>query len=177
MGIPIETASMSTNASHVQAGSSGDRPDSRPATVDELPLAAVELATKLFNLARNGLTGDLQSYIEAGIPPNLTNGKGDTLLMLAAYHGHVDTVSMLLRKGCDPDVVNDRGQTPLAGAVFKGWNIVVRTLLTDGNADPMKGHPSAVQAAQMFKKEEYLSWFASTPSHAPAGLDISPGTT
>src|SRR5699024_9900387 len=45
-------------------------------------------------------------------PQNLTNDSGDTLLMLAAYHGHADTVRALLTRGADPNRLNDRGQSP-----------------------------------------------------------------
>jgi ankyrin repeat protein len=88
----------------------------------------VELATRLFGMARNGDTAALQAYLDAGVPVDLTNSSGDSLIMLAAYHGHVDTVRTLLAAGADPNKVNDRGQTPLAGAVFKGENDVVRAL-------------------------------------------------
>lgn len=54
------------------------------------------------------------------MPANLTNDRGDSLLMLAAYHGHAEAVTALVGRGADPDRANDRGQTPLAGAVFKG---------------------------------------------------------
>lgn len=47
-----------------------------------------ELASRVFNLAREGNTDDLISYIEAGLSPDLANQNGDSLLMLAAYHGH-----------------------------------------------------------------------------------------
>lgn len=80
----------------------------------------VELATKVFDLARRGETEALAAYVDAGVPANLTNDRGDSLLMLAAYHGHAAAVTALVGRGADPDRANDRGQTPLAGAVFKG---------------------------------------------------------
>ncbi|MFC7649489.1 ankyrin repeat domain-containing protein [Streptosporangium lutulentum] len=67
--------------------------------------------------------------MEAGVPANLGNDKGDTLLMLAAYHGHAETVRMLAELGADAGRANDRGQTPLSGAVFKKEPEVVRALL------------------------------------------------
>jgi len=78
--------------------------------------------------------------------------------MLAAYHGHADTVQVLLEKGADADAINDRGQSPIAGAVFKGHDEVVR-VLKEGGADLYAGQPNAVEAAQMFKREECLRMF------------------
>jgi ankyrin repeat protein len=85
----------------------------------------------------------------------MTNSAGDSLLMLAAYHGHAGTVGLLLQHGADANAANDRGQTPLAGAVFKGYTDVARVLL-DAGADPDAGAPSARAAAQMFARTEIL---------------------
>ncbi|MFF4959919.1 ankyrin repeat domain-containing protein [Streptomyces sp. NPDC001222] len=118
----------------------------------------VELATKIFDLARRGETEALVAYVDAGVPANLTNDRGDSLVMLAAYHGHADAVRALLARGAEVDRVNDRGQTPLAGAVFKGELEVVQALL-DGGADPAAGMPSAVETARMFGKNDLLELF------------------
>ncbi len=118
----------------------------------------VELATKIFDLARQGQTEALVAYVDAGVPANLTNDRGDSLVMLAAYHGHADAVSALLARGAEADRINDRGQTPLAGAVFKGEDAVIRVLL-DAGADPSAGTPSAVDTARMFAKADLLDLF------------------
>ncbi|MEV7195779.1 ankyrin repeat domain-containing protein [Streptomyces sp. NPDC093510] len=118
----------------------------------------VDLATKIFDLARQGDAAALAAYVDAGVPANLTNDSGDTLVMLAAYHGHAEAVRALVERGADTNRVNDRGQTPLAGAVFKGEDAVVRALL-DGGADPAAGTPSAVDTARMFGKAELLQLF------------------
>ncbi|MEV8409984.1 ankyrin repeat domain-containing protein [Streptomyces niveus] len=126
----------------------GDAPDSD----------VVELATKVFDLARRGETELLAAYVDAGVPANLTNDRGDSLVMLAAYHGHAPAVVALLSRGAEADRANDRGQTPLAGAVFKGEDAVIRALLT-GGADPEAGTPSAVDTARMFGKTDLLELF------------------
>ncbi|MEU0131659.1 MULTISPECIES: ankyrin repeat domain-containing protein [unclassified Streptomyces] len=118
----------------------------------------VELATKVFDLARRGETDTLAAYVDAGVPANLTNDRGDTLLMLAAYHGHAPAVVALADRGADPDRANDRGQTPLAGAVFKGERPVIDALLAAG-ADPAAGTPSATDTARMFGKDDLLELF------------------
>jgi ankyrin repeat protein len=96
--------------------------------------------------------------VDAGVPANLTNDRGDTLVMLAAYHGHAETVRVLLARGAEPGRINDRGQTPLAGAAFKGEYEVVKALL-EGGADPKGGTPSAVDTARMFGRAELLELF------------------
>lgn len=116
-------------------------------------------AEKLFDFARDGETAALAQYLDAGTPATLTNEAGDSLLMLAAYYGHADTVELLLARGADPNQPNFKAQTPLAGAVFKGTTDIVRALLAAG-ADPNAGFPSAIDAAQMFGKTELLALFA-----------------
>ena len=106
----------------------------------------VELAHWLFDRARAGEAQRLGAYVRAGVPVELTDAAGNTLLMLAAYHGHADAVRVLVKHGARVDAVNDRGQTPLAGAVFKGYADVVRVLVAAG-ADPDLGDPSARAAA------------------------------
>ena len=116
----------------------------------------IEFATKLFGLAREGDAKQLAAYVDAGVDPNLSNHKGDSLVMLAAYHGHAATVSALVARGADPNRANDHGQTPLAGAVFKDEPDVI-TALVAGGADPEAGQPSAVATAQMFEREDLLA--------------------
>lgn len=115
----------------------------------------VELAHRMFDLAREGGTDSLAAHVDAGVPAGLTDAAGNTLLMLAAYHGHHGTVRALVARGADVDAVNDRGQSPLAGAVFKGEDEVVRVLL-DAGADPDGGTPSAREAAAMFDRGDYF---------------------
>ncbi|MFF4951915.1 ankyrin repeat domain-containing protein [Streptomyces chattanoogensis] len=118
----------------------------------------LQLAAKVFDLARHGDTDTVAAYVDAGVPANLTNDKGDSLVMLAAYHGHPDTVAALLERGGDANRTNDRGQTPLAGAVFKGADEVIKVLVEHG-ADPAAGTPSAIDTARMFEKTELLKLF------------------
>jgi uncharacterized protein len=110
----------------------------------------VELAGRVFDLARGGHTEELAAYVDAGVPVNLTNDKGDTLLILAAYHGHPETVGALLARGADHARANDRGQTALAAAVFRRATDTV-TRLPAAGADPDAGGPSARATAAFFE--------------------------
>jgi len=118
----------------------------------------LQLAAQAFDLARQGDTDRIAAYVDAGVPADLTNDRGDTLVMLAAYHGHAEAVRALLQRGADPNRANEKGQTPLAGAVFKGGQEVISALL-DGGADPSAGAPSAIEAARIFGKDELLALF------------------
>lgn len=109
----------------------------------------VEIAHACFDFAREGDARRLAAYVDEGVPVDLTDASGNTLLMLAAYHGQSAVVTELLERGADVNRMNDRGQTPLAGAVFKGEDTVV-WLLMDAGADIDLGNPSARATAQMF---------------------------
>lgn len=41
-----------------------------------LPPETLDFAAKVFDLARNGDEQTLRMYLDAGLPPNLTNDKG-----------------------------------------------------------------------------------------------------
>lgn len=120
--------------------------------VPELTDEELALLESAFGLAREGRTGELRALIDAGLPVNLTNAKGDTLLILAAYHRHAATVASLLEAGADPDRVNDMGQTALSAAVFRQDEEIVRSLLA-GGGDPDAGGLSARAVAEQFGLE------------------------
>jgi ankyrin repeat protein len=122
------------------------------------PLGAdvLDFAHRMFELARNGMTQELLANVEGGLPVDLTNDKGDTLLILAAYHAHAQTVRALLTAGADHSRVNDRGQTALGSAVFRRADDAIVALLEAG-ADPQLGRQSAIAVAQFFELDEQLA--------------------
>lgn len=102
----------------------------------------------MFELAR---AGDmvLAHYVDLGLPVNLTNHAGDSLLILATYHRHHELAAALVQRGADLERVNERGQTALGCAVFRQDEQLVRLLLEAG-ADPDTGGQSARQIADFF---------------------------
>lgn len=123
--------------------------------VEELDDETLAFAHRMFDLAREGLADELAAYVDAGLPPNLTNDRGDTLLILAAYHGHPAAVSALLDRGADPTRENDRGQTALSAATFKRCGEAVTALLAAG-ADPHQGNQSALATAAFFELPDMM---------------------
>jgi ankyrin repeat protein len=122
----------------------------------ELDDETLAFAHRMFDLARYGGAEELAGYVDAGLPVNLTNDSGDTLLILAAYHQQSPVVAALLARGADVTRANDRGQTALAAAVFRQSEEIVRLLL-DAGADPGDGSPSAVETAEFFELPQMLA--------------------
>jgi len=115
-----------------------------------------ELQLIALDYARNGDTEMLGYMLDAGLPANLADGKGNTLLMLAAYHGNDATARLLLEHGADPERMNARGQTPLAGVAFKG-NVEMARILMGGGAradSPCRGGQTPLQFAALFGNKE-----------------------
>jgi ankyrin repeat protein len=52
----------------------------------------------MVELARSGGTEELVAHLDRRAPVKLTNENADTLLLLAAYHGHAETVAALLAR-------------------------------------------------------------------------------
>ncbi|MDF3035615.1 MAG: ankyrin repeat-containing protein [Paucimonas sp.] len=123
-----------------------------------LDAETLEFAQEIFQLVRSGNAEALQPMLHIGLPPNLCNQRGDSLLMLASYHGHYDTARVLLEYGADPEIRNDLGQTPIAGAAYKGDIDIVRLLLEHG-ADVEGASPdgkTALMLAAMFNRVEIV---------------------
>jgi ankyrin repeat protein len=139
-----------------------------------------ELQFLALDFARQGQTSELKAMLEAKMPINLSDHKGNSLLMLAAYHGNEETTLMLLQMGACVDQKNDRGQTPLAGVCFKGYFNIVKLLVQAGanihennglGTTPlffasMFGHKQIVQylneqTKSVNFKSKLLMWFSS----------------
>ncbi|GJE81668.1 hypothetical protein CJNNKLLH_3021 [Methylorubrum thiocyanatum] len=130
-------------------------PNAAPPALDDETLA---FAARVFQYARMGHAEELAELFGQGLPANLRNDKGDSLLMLAAYNGQAAATRVILEAGGDPELANDRGQTPLAGAAFKGEAEIVRLLLehgaqVDGAGD---GTRTALMVAAMFDRTEIV---------------------
>ncbi|MFJ8768594.1 ankyrin repeat domain-containing protein [Streptomyces clavifer] len=119
---------------------------------------AVEPAAKLPGPARRGEAGALAVRLDAGAPAHPTDDRGDSLLMIAAHHGHAATVAALTGLGADPDRAHGRGRIPFAGAVLEGERDVTDALLAAG-ADRAAGTPSATDTARAFGKDDLLELF------------------
>jgi ankyrin repeat protein len=123
-----------------------DQSDERVELTDE----QVDFLNTMFDLVRAGDAATVAAYVDRGVPVDLTNANGDTLLLLAAYHEHPDLVRALLDRGADPNRVSGRAQTALVAAVFR-QNLGIVEALLDAGADPSLGAPDARATAAYFQ--------------------------
>jgi ankyrin repeat protein len=79
--------------------------------------------------------GALAPADPAADAPEAKVGHDDTLLMEAAYHGHVSCAELLLDRGAAVDDVDEGGRTALHMAASKGHLEVIDLLIARG-ADP-----------------------------------------
>ena len=110
------------------------------------------------DLARNGDAAGLGALLKGGQAVDARDAKGNTLLMLASYHGKTEVVKLLLKSGATVDLRNDKGQTPLGGVAFKGY-VEIATLLLDAGADPLadQGGSTPADFATLAGKSEILA--------------------
>ena len=110
------------------------------------------------DLARKGDAEGLGALLKGDLAVDARDAKGNTLLMLAGYHGKAETVAMLLKARATVDLRNDKGQTPLGGVAFKGYTEIA-TLLLDAGADPLadQGGSTPADFATLAGKTEILA--------------------
>src|SRR5690554_3344505 len=126
----------------------------------ELDDESYRMVQQLFQVVRSGDSEQVERLLHMGLVPNLRDEKGNSLLMLAAYHGQADLVRVLLSFGADPELVNDRGQTPLQAVAFKGDVETGRALLSGGaevNGCGEDGKTPLMYAA-MFARMPMIDW-------------------
>lgn len=118
----------------------------------------LELQQMSFEFARNGETETLENMIKAGLDVNLTNTKGNSLLMLAAYNGNFETSQMLVENKADVNSVNDQGHSILAGVAFKGYLNIVKLLIENGATIDNRLSKSPLMFASMFGRVEVVKY-------------------
>ena len=113
---------------------------------------------EIFQLARVGDAERLKDLLEHGLVPNIRDGRGNSLLMLASYNGNFEAARVLLEHGGDPQLANDSVQIPLAGSAFKG-DTEMTCLLIEHGADVNARMPDGktpLMFAAMFNRTEII---------------------
>ena len=100
---------------------------------------AADSSLSIFEAARTGQLGAIETAIKGGASLNDRDDKGKTVLHYAAENGHVQTTQKLVQMGADPNIRDQAGLTPLDLAVKKGH---------EGTAEALKAVTSARPEAQ-----------------------------
>ncbi|MGA0133856.1 MAG: ankyrin repeat domain-containing protein [Opitutales bacterium] len=129
--------------------------------------ASNPLPSAAADLARSGDAAGLAELLGKGLGIDAQDEKGNTLLMLASYHGRAEVVELLLKAGAAVDLRNDKGQTPLGGVAFKGHAGIARLLL-DAGADPKadQGGSTPADFATLAGRTEILALLESAQKTA-----------
>jgi ankyrin repeat protein len=107
--------------------------------------------------AVDGDTPALVAQLNAGLGVNTpTTLMGTRLLILAAAHGHTDTVQALLEKKADVNVADVTGWTPLHAAAYGGKPEIIQLLLDRGATAPASNWytPTPLELAEMLGHQD-----------------------
>lgn len=136
--------------------------DSAQKSAPQMNEETYEMIQQLFQLVRTSDAARMKGLFEKGFDaPNIKDGKGNTLLMLASYNEQLEMTRVLLENGADPQIANDMGQIPLAGAAFKG-NLEMAKLLIENGANvnaQMPDGKTPLMFAAMFNRLEIIELF------------------
>jgi len=78
-----------------------------------------DLVELFFDAARIGNNEVLETFVSQGFPIDQRNTQSYTALMVAAYGGNKESVSLLLDLGANACLQDKRGNTALMGALIK----------------------------------------------------------
>lgn len=68
---------------------------------------------EVFSYARHGRIDDIESVLARGMPINIRDEWGSTLLIIACQNGNKRVAKLVLRRGADINARNHKGNTPL----------------------------------------------------------------
>ena len=72
-----------------------------------------ETAKLVFKKVRNNKVDEVAALMDDGVPPDIRDESGNTLLAVACQNGHKRLTRAMLKRGADINAQNRRGQSPL----------------------------------------------------------------
>jgi ankyrin repeat protein len=117
--------------------------------------------------AVDGDTPALVAQLDAGLDVNTPTALlGTRLLILAAAHGHTDTVQTLLERKADVNVADVTGWTPLHAAAYGGKPEIIQLLLDHGATVPPSNWytPTPLELAEMLGHQDAVDLLKKTSS-------------
>ena len=95
-----------------------------------------QFESDILDAVQSGDIATLKKFLDEGVPVDLTDEEGWSLLHHAAALGQVEVISLLHEKGCHVDMLDNEGRTPLHYAATNGDIETIRLLIAmDSNVN------------------------------------------
>jgi hypothetical protein len=95
----------------------------------------------VISAARHGRVPEVSAYLDHGIPVNIRDKFGNTILAIACQNGLKKMAKLALRRGADINARNYKGNTPLHFCFTYGYGDTLGQYLISKGADPaVKNH-------------------------------------
>lgn len=89
----------------------------------------------IFSYARHNRGADVERLLDKGIPVNIRDEYGNTLLIIACQNGNKRIVKIVLRRQADINARNYKGNTPLHYCYHYGYGDTLGSYLLSKGAD------------------------------------------
>lgn len=90
----------------------------------------------IFSYTRHGRGNDVERLLDKGIPINIRDTNGNTILIIACQNGNKRLAKIALRRGGNINVQNYKGNTPLHYCYHYGYGDLLGQYLISKGADP-----------------------------------------
>lgn len=95
-----------------------------------------DLVENVFSFARHNRVDDIERLLARGIPPDVRDEYGNTVLIVACQNGHKRVAKAALRYGADINALNARGNSGLHFCFAYGYGDTLGQYLISKGADP-----------------------------------------
>ena len=89
----------------------------------------------VFSFARHGRTDDIEDLLDRGLPVDVRDEFGNTLLTIASQNGNKRVAKLVLRRGSNINARNHKGNTPLHYTFQYGYGETLGQYLISKGAD------------------------------------------
>lgn len=107
-----------------------------PTSSDPPEALGHESVRDIFSLARHNRFDEVSELFDMGVPPDVRDQYGNTVLIIACQNGLKRIVKLALRRGCDIDAQNLRGNTALHFCYAYGNGATLGAYLVEKGANP-----------------------------------------
>jgi len=98
-------------------------------------MRSLRSAQDIFSFARHNRVEEVESLLDRGVPINVRDKYGNTILSIGCQNGHKRILKLALRRGADINCTNHRGNTALHFCFKYGFHTTLGAYLISKGAD------------------------------------------